>query len=81
MVTERLAPLQALQIEVTDDSAAHAGHQGNAGGGHLTLRLVSSQFAGKSMIMRHRAIYDLLHDLIPSKIHALSIQALSPDEI
>lgn len=30
--------------------------------------------------MRHRAIYQALQDLIPTRIHALSITALTPDE-
>ncbi|MEK0411643.1 MAG: hypothetical protein RJA03_156, partial [Pseudomonadota bacterium] len=35
-------------------------------------------FLGKSTIMRHRIIYDALKDLIPQKIHALSIKADLP---
>ncbi|MCF8185810.1 MAG: BolA family transcriptional regulator [Sulfuritalea sp.] len=43
--------------------------------------MTSSHFCGKSQIMRHRLIYQILADLIPSKIHALSIHALAPDEL
>jgi BolA protein len=59
----------------------HAGHSGNKGGGHFKLTMTSSHFCGKSQIMRHRLIYQILADLIPSKIHALSIHALAPDEL
>jgi BolA protein len=31
--------------------------------------------------MRHRLIYQALADLIPNKIHALSIQAQASDEL
>ncbi|MFM1825228.1 MAG: hypothetical protein RI888_815, partial [Pseudomonadota bacterium] len=45
---------------------------------HFNLEITSSHFLGKSTIMRHRIIYDALKDLIPQKIHALSIKADLP---
>ncbi len=80
-ITSRLQSLAPTKLEITDDSAMHAGHKGNGGGGHFTLTITSSHFSGKSQIMRHRLIYQALADLIPQKIHALSIQALTPDEL
>ncbi|MEZ0316706.1 MAG: BolA family protein, partial [Methylophilaceae bacterium] len=56
------------------------GHAGNTGGGHFTLTVVSSQFCEKSQIIRHRLIYQAVADLIPTKIHALSIRAIASDE-
>ena len=79
-IRQRLAGLDPVLLEIVDDSAQHAGHAGNSGGGHFTLTLVSSQFSGKSQIMRHRLIYQALQDLIPARIHALSISAIAPDE-
>lgn len=79
-IRQRLAVLEPVLLEIVDDSAQHAGHAGNSGGGHFTLTVVSSQFSGKSQIMRHRLIYQALQDLIPARIHALSISAISPDE-
>lgn len=79
-IRQRLASLEPQLLEIVDDSAKHAGHAGNSGGGHFTLTVVSSQFSGKSQIMRHRMIYHYLQDLIPARIHALSISAFSPDE-
>ena len=76
----RLASLQPISLDIKDDSALHAGHAGNAGGGHFTLKIVSSQFSQKSQIIRHRLIYQALTDLIPQQIHALSILAISPDD-
>ena len=80
---ERLtAKLQPLELEISDDSHLHAGHAGARGGaGHFTVRIVAQAFADKSLIERHRMIYDLLQDMMPSEIHALSIQARSPDEL
>jgi len=78
---QRLAPLSPLRLEVIDDSARHAGHQGaKSGGGHYRLLIVSARFSGISAIARHRLIYDALGELMRCKIHALSIEALAPDE-
>jgi BolA family transcriptional regulator, general stress-responsive regulator len=79
-IRRRLAALEPDLLDLRDDSAMHAGHAGNTGGGHFSLTLVSSQFHGKSQIMRHRAIYQALQDLIPNFIHALSITAHAPGE-
>ena len=76
----RLASLEPSQLEIRDDSAMHVGHTGNTGGGHFSLAIVSSQFCGKSQIMRHRIVYQALTGLIPNKIHALNINAIATDE-
>ena len=79
-IRARLAPLQPIELDIQDDSALHVGHAGNTGGGHFTLNIVSTQFSGKSQVLRHRAVYQALADLMPQRIHALSIRALAPDE-
>lgn len=79
-IINRLQKLDPIQLELGDESAMHAGHKGNTGGGHFKLKIASSHFCGKSQIMRHRLVYQLLSDLIPGQIHALSIQAIAPDE-
>jgi BolA family transcriptional regulator, general stress-responsive regulator len=81
-MSERLtARLEPLQLEITDDSHLHVGHAGARGGaGHFTVHIVSEAFADKTLIERHRMIYDLLQDMMHTEIHALSIQARSPDE-
>lgn len=80
IIQNRLAQLNPISMELKDDSALHAGHAGNTGGGHFSLKIVSSQFSQKSQIMRHRLIYQALTDLMPGKIHAISILAISPDD-
>ncbi len=73
--------LAPTELALVDESALHAGHAGAAGGGgHYRLRIVSSRFAGLARIARHRLVYDSLSDLMRSAIHALSIEALTPDE-
>lgn len=80
-ITQRLQSLEPTAIELIDESHLHAGHAGNGGGGHFKLKITSSHFFEKSPIIRHRLIYQSLADLIPTKIHALSIQAYAPSEI
>jgi BolA protein len=78
----RLAVLSPESLEVTDDSAAHAGHAGAAPGGntHWSVAIVSRAFAGKPTIARHRMVYAALGELMNNPIHALQIRALAPDE-
>jgi BolA family transcriptional regulator, general stress-responsive regulator len=80
IIKNRLASLEPTLLEIQDDSAAHAGHRGNMGGGHFKVKITSSHFSDKSQIIRHRLIYQALGDLIPQKIHALSIIAISPND-
>ncbi|SNR97744.1 BolA protein [Methylobacillus rhizosphaerae] len=79
-IRQRLATLNPTEVLIRDDSAQHQGHAGNNGGGHFFLTITSAQFEGKSQIIRHRQVYALLGDLIPGRIHALSIQAFAADE-
>ena len=69
------------RLEITDDSHLHVGHAGAAaGGGHFSVRIISSQFQGRSTLQRHRLVYQAVDDMMPAEIHALSIQARTPEE-
>jgi BolA protein len=82
LIREKLAALAPESLHVEDESAQHAGHAGaRSGGGHYSLTLVSSRFAGKPLQARHRMVYDALGPLMHKEIHALAIKAYSPDEI
>ena len=77
----RLGAFAPTVLEITDDSAKHAGHAGAAaGGGHFSVTIVSEQFLGLSRLARHRAVLDRVGDLIPHPVHAIAIRALAPDE-
>ena len=47
---------------------------------HFEALIVAPQFAGKRMIQRHQLIYATLGALMGREIHAMSIQALTPEE-
>jgi len=76
-LTERLEP---LVLELVDDSAAHAGHAGAREGAHFNLRIVSAKFAGMPRISRHRLVYDALRPWMAEGVHALAIDARTPEE-
>jgi BolA family transcriptional regulator, general stress-responsive regulator len=80
-IRARLTALDPVSVEIIDDSALHAGHAGaRSGGGHYRLAIVSSRFAGLGTVARHRLIYDTLGDLMKRDIHALAIEARTPDQ-
>ena len=79
---ERLSTLQPQSLEIEDESHLHAGHAGaRGGGGHYRLHIVATAFAGKNTVARHRLIYDAAGDLMRGAVHALSIRALTPEEV
>ncbi len=80
-IRERLAALDPVQIDLADESALHAGHEGaKGGGGHFRLTIVSPRFANQGTLARHRLVYAALGPLMQREIHALTIRALTPDE-
>lgn len=79
---KRLAALQPTHIDIIDESHLHAGHAGSrSGGGHYKLHIVSPRFVGLNTLARHRVIYSALGEMMRLEIHALNIQALTPDQI
>jgi acid stress-induced BolA-like protein IbaG/YrbA len=47
---------------------------------HFASQIVAEQFAGLRPIARHQLIYKALGALMGREIHALSIEALTPEE-
>jgi len=79
LLTAALAP---TVLELTDESHLHAGHAGAASGGsHFRLKIVSPRFESLRLVMRHRLVYDSVHDMMHTEIHALAITALAPSEL
>lgn len=76
------AGLKITSITVIDESHKHAGHAGAREGGesHFQLAIVSPDFTGKNRVARQRDIYRILKEEMAGPIHALSIDARSPQE-
>lgn len=71
--------LQPTQLEVIDESAAHAGHSGAGAEGygtHFRVRVASPLFTGKPRVARHRLVYDALQNFIDQGVHAIAIETL-----
>lgn len=88
MSDERVAKIEKLLTEafqpshllVKDQSHLHAGHAGAQDGrGHFDVTIVSDAFAGERPLARHRLIYEALGTLMETDIHALRINASTPD--
>lgn len=83
-ITDRLtAALSPTRLDVSNDSAQHAGHRGDDGSGetHFSVTVESAAFAGLSRVARQRLVNHALADLMaPGGIHALAIRARAPGE-
>ena len=69
-------------LGVEDESYLHEGHEGAKDGrGHFRVLIITDAFENKSMIERHRMIYRELAEMMRLDIHALAIDAWSPEEL
>ena len=64
-----LAGMPGSRVEVRSDDDTH-----------FEALVVAAQFAGKRPLQRHQLVYATLGDAVGREIHALSIQALTPEE-
>lgn len=78
-LTEMLAPTHLRVINESDAHIGHAGHDGS-GESHFAVEIVAEQFEGMARVGRHRVINTLLAGLFEGKLHALRIDAKTPDE-
>ncbi|XP_004139770.1 sufE-like protein 1, chloroplastic/mitochondrial [Cucumis sativus] len=81
ILERELNPVELYVEDISYQHAGHAGVRGNDGETHFNLKVVSKEFEGKSLVKRHRLVYNLLQDELQSGLHALSISAKTPDEI
>ena len=63
------AGLPGAQVEVRSDDQTH-----------FAARVVAREFAGKRSLARHQLVYRALGERMGREIHALSIEALTPEE-
>lgn len=70
------------RLSITDDSHRHAGHGGARPEGetHFTVEIVSAAFAGQSRVTRQRAVYAALAHELETRVHALALTTLTPEE-
>ena len=78
-LTLRFAP---TRLEIVDESHRHSGHAGARpeGESHFAVTIVSPAFAGLNRVARQRLIYQTLAEELATRVHALSLTTLAPDE-
>lgn len=69
-------------LTVVDESHLHAGHAGARPEGetHFRVSLVSTAFAGKSRVERHRMVNLALSEELAGPVHALAVHPSAPGE-
>jgi BolA protein len=74
--------LSPTRLDVSNDSAQHAGHMGDDGTGesHFSVTIEAPAFTGVSRVQRQRLVNQALADLLRDRIHALAIRATAPGE-
>lgn len=81
VIRKRLAALEPIELEVTNDSHLHAQHAGNRdGANHFTVTMRSAKFDGVSRVQRQRMVYALVEDLMPFPVHALALKLSGTNE-
>lgn len=65
-------------LEVINESHMHSVPKDSET--HFKVVVVTDRFEGQSLVVRHRAINDLLADELAGGVHALSIQAHTPEQ-
>ena len=78
-LTDRFAP---ILLEIEDESYRHTGHEGARPQGetHFSITIVSAAFIGESRVARQRLVYQTLAEELATRVHALSLATLTPNE-
>lgn len=68
---------EIIHLKVVDESHKHVGHSGYNpdGESHFRIKITSPDFKCMSRVNQHKAIHQVLQDLLESRIHALSIKS------
>lgn len=67
-----------LHLQVENESHRHNVPPGSES--HFKVVLVSEDFAGQSLVVRHQAVYRLLGDELSSGVHALALHTYTAQE-
>jgi BolA family transcriptional regulator, general stress-responsive regulator len=78
-LTERFTP---IRLEIADESHHHVGHHGARPEGetHFSVTIVSATFTGQSRVARQRLVYQTLAEELATRVHALSLTTLAPND-
>lgn len=74
-ISERLKP---AHLEVRNESSMHNVPPGSES--HFKVTVVSEQFEGKNLLMRHRMLNETLAEELAGPVHALALHTMTPAE-
>ena len=78
-ITQKLGQaFTPLHIEVENESHMHNVPEGSET--HFRVLLVSTQFEGKPLVQRHRAVNSALSEELSGQVHALALHTMTPEE-
>ena len=85
MVAKLTQALTPVELRIQDQSHQHAGHVsakglGRASETHFAVTVVSPACDGLSLVARHRLVYGALKAELDGGVHALTIDARTPQE-
>ena len=66
------------ELQVLNESYMHNVPEGSES--HFKVVVISTRFDGERLVARHRAVTTTLADELAGPVHALSIEAHTPDE-
>nr|WP_293269639.1 BolA family protein [Nannocystis sp.] len=72
------ASFEPTELVVENQSDSHSGPRGRES--HFKVVVVSPRFTGQSLVQRHRAVNAALAEELRGGVHALSIEALTPEQ-
>lgn len=78
MVELLQSALAPVHITLSDESHKHTA--GAGAGTHWSVTVVADAFSGRRAVQRHQAVYRALASHLSSGVHALAIEALTPEE-
>ncbi|KAM3872964.1 bolA-like protein 1 [Diretmus argenteus] len=78
ITTKLTNALTPEHLEVHNESHMHAVPPGSES--HFRVLVVSPQFGGLSLIQRHRLVNEALREELSTCVHALAIQAKTPEQ-
>ncbi len=78
MVAHLKDALDPVHLTLSDESHKHSA--GPGAGTHWSVTVVSAAFSGRRSVQRHQAIYRALSAELAGIVHALAIEALTPEE-
>ena len=80
-IKNRLSKMMDLaHFEIKDFTGRHLNHELHEGGFHLETVIVSDAFNEKTLVERHKMVYEAMGSLMKHEIHALSMKTLTPKE-